>query len=323
MPLTNSQYESILRGYEEKQHRNHRLLTARREEVFQAIPEYLSLHQSVAELSAARGRLLLTDDTASIGTLKEQLQAIALQKEQLLIQHGFSKDYLEPIYSCPQCKDTGHIEGKKCKCFKQQMISLLYEQSNIRETLERENFSTLSYDYYEGESLVQFEKAVTICKNMVKDFDTDYVNLLLFGTVGTGKSFLSGCVAKELIETGHSVIYFSATALFETLARYSFDTKSKDSLYKTHEDLYNCDLVIIDDLGTELTNQFVASQLFSLLNERHIRQKATIISTNLTLEEIRERYSDRVFSRLVSHYNVCKLSGKDIRMQKKLMSNRK
>lgn len=323
MPLTNSQYESILRGYEEKQHKNHRLLEARKEEVYHKIPEYLALHQSVAEISAEYGRLLLSNEASSTETLKEQLHNITLQKEELLSRHGFPKNYLEPIYDCPLCKDTGHINGNKCKCFRQQMVSLLYEQSNIQETLAKENFSTLSYEYYEKEALTQFQKAVDICKNIVKNFDTDYENLLLFGTVGTGKSFLSGCIAKELIETGHSVIYFSAAGLFDILARYSFDTKSKESLYKTHEDLYNCDLMIIDDLGTELTNHFVSSQLFSLLNERHIRQKATVISTNLTLEEIRERYSDRVFSRLVSHYNVCKLSGKDIRMQKKLMSNRK
>lgn len=324
MPLTNSQYESILRRYEEKQHKNQRLLSARKEEVFQTIPEFLSLHQSVAETSAAYGKLLLSDETASLEPLKEKLHKIALQKEELLLQYGFPKDYLEPIYDCPVCKDTGYVDGTKCKCLKQQIVSLLYEQSNIQNILEKENFSTLSYEFYEGESLVQFQKAVDFCKKMIENFDIEYNNLLLFGTVGTGKSFLSGCVAKEIIEKGHSVIYFSATTLFDLLARESFHTKSKDTLYKTHEDLYNCDLMIIDDLGIELTNQFVSSQLFSLLNERHIRRKSTIISTNLTIDDLRERYSDRVLSRLIIHYNSFKLSAKmDIRMQKKLMSNRK
>lgn len=127
---------------------------------------------------------------------------------------------------------------------------------------------------------------------------------------------MSGCIASELLQTGHSVIYFSASGLFDTLARYAFDSRAKEALSGFYEDLYNCDLLIIDDLGTEMTNTFVASQLFSCLNERHLRKNATIISTNLSLEELRDRYSDRVFSRITSHYDLCKLTGPDIRMCK-------
>ena len=157
----------------------------------------------------------------------------------------------------------------------------------------------------------------------MKNFNSDYHNLFFYGTVGTGKSFLSGCVAKELIESGHSVIYFSATGLFDLLSKNSFDYKNREELRETYADLYQCDLLIIDDLGTELTNQFVTSQLFALLNERHMGKKATIISTNLSLEELRNRYSERIFSRITSHYEICKLSGQDIRMYKKRLMNRK
>ena len=121
---------------------------------------------------------------------------------------------------------------------------------------------------------------------------------------------MSGCIASELLQSGHSVIYFSASGLFDTLARYTFDARAKEALSGFYEDIYNCDLLIIDDLGTEMTNTFVASQLFSCLNERH-----------LSLEELRDRYSDRVFSRITSHYDLCKLTGPDIRMYKKRMQN--
>jgi DNA replication protein DnaC len=164
---------------------------------------------------------------------------------------------------------------------------------------------------------------VQTCRNFVRNFNSDYHNLFFYGTVGTGKSFLSGCVAKELIESGHSVIYFSATALFDLLSKNSFDHKNREDMRDAYADLYQCDLLIIDDLGTELTNQFVTSQLFALLNERHMGKKATIISTNLSLEELRNRYSDRIFSRITSNYEICKLSGQDIRMYKKRMLNRK
>ncbi len=237
---------------------------------------------------------------------------------------GLSGDYLDPVYECSDCKDTGFLaEGGKCHCFKQAVIDLLYEQSGIRKMLESENFNSLSYEYYAGEDLSRFKNTVITCRNFIRNFNSDYHNLFFYGTVGTGKSFLSGCVAKELLESGYSVIYFSASELFDLLSRYKFDYKSFHELHAEHEDLFGCDLLIIDDLGTEYTNNLVNSELFSLINERHLQQKATVISTNLSLEDFRNRYSDRIFSRITSNYEICKLTGPDIRMYKKRMENRK
>ncbi len=194
----------------------------------------------------------------------------------------------------------------------------LYEQSNIQDMISRENFSTLSYSYYQGEDLERFTRAVKICKDFVQNFIQDYQNLFFYGTVGTGKSFLSGCVAEQLLSQRHSVIYFSAASLFDTLAKYAFQSKEKEALSGFYQDLYNCELLIIDDLGTEVTNAFVTSQLFSCLNERNLRKHSTIISTNLSLEELRDRYSDRIFSRITSNYTLCKLTGPDIRLSRKI-----
>lgn len=323
MPLTNSQYESIIRSYEIKQNENQRILTARKAEIYQAIPEYEAIDMEISRFSVAQGRKLLLGDSGAVAALHDGLKDLSRRKASLLKEHGYPADYLSPVYSCPDCQDTGYISGEKCHCFKQQIITLLYEQSNIQEFLNSENFSTLSYAYYEGDDLTRFKNAVLTCRNFINNFNSDYHNLFFYGTVGTGKSFLSCCVAKELMDRGHSVLYFSSVSLFETLAKNSFDYKSKEELYNMFEDLYNCDLVIIDDLGTELTNNFVTTQFFSCLNERHMRKKATVISTNLTLEELRNRYSDRIFSRITSNYEVCKLTGPDIRMLKKRMLNRK
>ena len=269
---------------------------------------------------------MLEGDDDALDVLHRQLTEIATRQKQLLIQNGFPADYLDPDYDCPDCRDTGYIlteDGmrRKCHCFRQQEISILYAQSNIQEQIARENFSSLSYDYYQGEDLRRFETAVQICKKFVQSFKKDYRNLFFYGTVGTGKSFLSGCIAQELLQQGHSVIYFSAPGLFDTLARYSFDAKSKEALHDLYEDFYNCDLLIIDDLGTEITNSFVTSQLFSCLNERYLRGRATLISTNLSLEELRDRYSDRIFSRITSSFTLCKLTGSDIRILKKRMAS--
>lgn len=317
MALTKAQYDTIKRSYEDKQTHNMRLLMQRRQQVYAQLPEYQELETSVGASSVACARLLLEGDDAALDDLKRRLAQNASRRRALLAQAGYPEDYLEPFYDCPDCQDTGYIGGEKCHCFRQQEITLLYEQSGIQEILARENFDTLSTAYYEGEDLQRFENAALISHKFVDNFKKDYQNLLFYGTVGTGKSFLSGCIARELLSQGLAVIYFSANGLFENLARYSFDAKSKETLYNFCKDIYNSDLVIIDDLGTEVTNNFVTSQLFSLLNERHLRQKATIISTNLNLEEIRDRYSDRIFSRITSNYTLCKLTGPDIRMYRR------
>ena len=322
MALSNQQYESIMRRYEQTRDANRHLLEQRREHVYRQIPAYRELEDTLGSISLERARQLLDGDDTALSALHEQLAEISRQKKSLLAGAGLPQDYLEPVYTCADCRDTGYVDTEdyrrnKCHCLRQQEISILYAQSNIQDIISKENFSSLSYEYYQGEDLERFQGAVKICHEFVRNFGQDYRNLFFYGTVGTGKSFLSGCVARELLTQGRSVIYFSSTSLFDHLARCTFDKNDKESLYNFCEDLYNCELLIVDDLGTEVTNSFVASQLFSCLNERHLRRKATIISTNLSLEELRDRYSDRVFSRITSNYTICKLTGPDIRMCRK------
>ncbi len=326
MALNKTQYESIIKRYEQTRDYNRHLLEERRQLIYSSLPGYRDLDNSAADVSARLARAVIDGEEGAMEQVRSALREISARKREMLQSFGYPKDYLDPIYSCPDCHDSGFFPDAdglkmKCRCFRSQEIALLYDQSNIREMVASENFSTLSYTYYGGEDLARFEKAVNICKDFVQNFEHDYHNLFFYGTVGTGKSFLSGCVACELLRKGCSVIYFSASRLFETLAHYSFDHNAKEALYDFYDDLYNCDLVIIDDLGTELTNAFVSSQLFACLNERHLRKHATIISTNLSLEELRDRYSDRVFSRITSNYELCKLTGPDIRMLKKRSAN--
>lgn len=323
MALTNTQYDTIIKSYDAKQDKNRRLLEERTSYVYSHVKGYRELDDSISSASVAQGKKLLEGDEDALNELKDIIRKLSAAKKELLLHAGLPENYLEPVYDCPDCQDTGYLNGVKCHCFRQAVITMLYEQSGIRQTLENENFSVLSYDYYEGEDLTRFKNTVVTCRNFINNFNSDYHNLFFYGTVGTGKSFLSGCVAKELIESGHSVIYFSASGLFDTLSRLKFDHKNADGLHNEYEDLFQCDLLIIDDLGTEYTNNLVNSELFSLINDRHLGQKATIISTNLSLEDFRNRYSDRIFSRITSNYEICKLTGPDIRMRKKRLQNRK
>jgi len=318
--LSNAQYDEIMRQYEKRRDESRFQTEKRLAFVYENIPGYKEIDTDIATISVAQVKKYLNGDEDAIISSKILLSEKTKTKEELLANAGLSKNYLEPVFQCSSCNDTGYVELKKCQCLRQTIIDLLYEQSGIKEMLKSENFSQLDYSYYQGEDLSRFSKAVEKCKHFCTNFG--YQNFFFYGTVGTGKSFLSGCIAKELIDKGYSVIYFTATELFATLSRFSFDYKTKDELHILREDLTTCDLLIIDDLGTELPNNFTKSQLFTCLNTRHLNQKATIISTNLSLEELSNLYSERIFSRITSNYELLYLSGADIRMIKKLKANK-
>ena len=153
------------------------------------------------------------------------------------------------------------------------------------------------------------------CRDFIENFDKNFSNLYFYGDTGIGKTFLSNCVAKELMDRGYSVIYFTAFQLFDILSKGIF--RREEEAIAAHQNIFNCDLLIIDDLGTELTNSFTTSQLFLCLNERILRKKSTIISTNLGMNQLADIYSERVLSRISSNYTLIKLFGADIRILKR------
>lgn len=326
MALSNAQYDEIMRGYQNRQLHNRRLTQSRIEKAFSAIPELKTINENIASLSVEAARKKLDDDTLSYNLLKKKIEDLKNEKAALITSAGFSADYFDPIYTCKACKDTGYINGEKCACFKQAVINVVYSQSNIKDILNRENFSTFSYDYYSDEeinpttglsALDTAERAVAECKRFIDDFDNKPKNLFFYGDTGVGKTFLSNCVAKELLEKGYSVIYFTAFQLFDILSKGVF-SKDADAI-AAHQNIFDCDLLIIDDLGTEFSNSFTSSQLFLCVNERILRQKSTIISTNLNMNNMVELYSERTLSRISSNYSIIKLFGDDIRIKKRQM----
>ena len=317
MSLGNTQMQAILKEYDKTREKNRNILSRRMAQVESKAPAYFDCHRQIISLCMQRANSALfpeTADSSSDSDYQKSLAALRAAKEQALLNAGFPADYLEPIYDCPVCRDTGYTETAQCDCLKQRIIRTLYSQSGIEHMLQTNNFSTLSYEYYEGADLEAFKNAVQTCKDMVQNFSQVKTNLLFYGTVGCGKSFLSGCVAKALIDQGISVVYFSATQLFDILYQ--------NTLYNGLEDLYNYELVIVDDLGAEMTNSFVTTALFSFQNERILREKATISSTNLNLSDLKERYSDRIVSRIIQNFKLCKLSGPDIRILKRLSTRK-
>lgn len=324
MSLTNSQYDEIMRGYEARQLVNKHKQSERLEKLYALEPRIKEIDDSISTYSVACAKKLIDGDNTALAKLRQDIASFKKEKEQLLLSQGYPADYLSPIYTCPDCKDTGYIDGEKCHCLKQAIIDTIYTQSNVKNILERENFSVFSYDYYSDTqkdpktgltSLETAKRAVAECERFIADFGTTSQNLLFYGNTGVGKTFFTNCIAKELLEKSYSVIYFTAFQLFDILSKGVFE-KDADAI-AAHQNIFDCDLLIIDDLGTELSNAFTVSQLFLCVNERILREKSTIISTNLNLVELRDLYSERTFSRISNNYNIIKLFGDDIRIQKR------
>ena len=174
MALTVSQYNSILRQYEEHQTRNRHLHDQRLHHIYETVPGYQALDEAVASTSVAKGKRMLAGDTNALAQLKDQLKDLAQKRASLLLENGYPTDFLDPIYDCPDCQDTGYVNGQKCHCFRQAEIALLYEQSNLKRMLEKENFGTLSYSFFQGDELTSYRQAVEKCKNFCTNFKTSY-----------------------------------------------------------------------------------------------------------------------------------------------------
>lgn len=327
MAINNSQYDAIFRNYAQKQVHNRDIVDKRRKTVYNLIPELENIHNSISLLSVRQARKLLNGDENALNELKIEIKKLTDRKTDLLLSAGFSVDYLEPVYDCPDCKDTGYIGNQKCHCFQKAIIELLYSQSNLQDILKRENFDAFSLSYYSDNhidpvtgrsSLATAKNAYLVAKEFVDTFGKQFRNLFLYGDTGVGKTFLSNCIAKELIDKAFSVIYMTSFELFDTIAKSKFEKDAAAEMMCEH--IYDCDLLIIDDLGTELANSFTVSQLFLCLNERLLKRKSTIISSNLSLDSIVDIYSERTFSRITSNYTMLKLTGDDIRIKKKLMN---
>ncbi|PKM95277.1 MAG: DNA replication protein DnaC [Firmicutes bacterium HGW-Firmicutes-1] len=327
MPLSSSQFKSILREYDYKRTKNAQTLRDRHIEIKEKISKIEVLDAKIATRGIDASKLIIKEPQnrdLHLQTLKTELQVLKEEKQNLLEKYGYNKFYLDPIYDCEICKDTGYVESKKCLCLKQSLVDIAYEQSNLKDILLKENFSTFSFDYYSSDKLqgvgtspLENMKGVYHrCKKFVESFDQEFSNLILFGQTGLGKTFLCNCIAKELLDSSYTVLYLSAFKLFKLLETYRFKNDDQEISFDDIDDIYTCDLLIIDDLGSEVINSFTSSELFSCLNTRLLTKKPTVISTNLHPSGLSKYYSDRIVSRILGDFAALQLIGDDIRLQK-------
>ena len=294
MGISNAQYMDIMYQYDQIRLKNHHLSEQRYTEVCDKIPEIQQIQEELVKLSADYARLQLlgigdnTQQSQDYLTRKKELQE---KKSQLLTRNGYPADYLAPIYNCKSCKDTGYIGSTPCNCLKQRKIALLYENSNLMEVLKTENFDTFSEAYYDDTEInanlsltprQNIIKIKEICLDYTRHFDETYNNIIFYGPTGVGKTFMTHCIAKALLDTSHTVIYLTALQLFDILEKNKFGKNDMPEYSGQVSYILESELLIIDDLGTELANSFTSSQLYYLIEERHLNRKSVIISTNLS-----------------------------------------
>ena len=321
-------YRRILRHYDFLRTQVQREAEERRQALYQRIPRLEEIDQELRLLGVETAKQALRapkEAEQTLQTLRQNQQRLKAEKEALYRQHQIPLDYCAPRYHCLKCQDTGFVDGVACSCFSRALVEEAYASSNLSQVLGEENFDHFSLDYYSpdpypGEACSPREninRILAVCLRFTKNFGKETNHLLLYGSPGLGKTFLCSAMAKELLDRGIPVFYATAPALFLQLEKEQFREEAETEPEGFFAQLLAVELLIIDDLGTEFFTSFTASRLFALLNTRLLWGKSTIISTNLSLADLAERYTDRVASRLMGNFTALKFYGDDIRLLKK------
>lgn len=328
-------YKKVERDFSVK--RQHAQSDARRfkKNVYDDNPKLAEIEDKINKISikSIKSRIFSDDLSRQIeqDKLTSQLERLNKQFEEQLSLIGLSRKDFEPKYECQKCNDTGFVGNKMCSCFNQQLINESFKQSNMLKVKD-ENFSTFDFGYYSSSNDKEkygIEKSplenIDAIRKLAYNFshsleDPAQKNLLFTGSTGLGKTFLANCVASETIKQGKSVIYQTAPILLDKMVDYKFKFNKTDSEKEEYDKIFDVDLLIIDDLGTEAMNSAKFSELFNILNTRLLKNKKILISTNLTPQEIKREYEERIFSRFVGDFIICRFVGEDIRLLKKKLT---
>ena len=330
MALTREQYNRIMRVYDERRMQADAELEKRKAEVYAAVPAIDECSRQIANNALKETRALLSGDRGQAGTIHQETLRLIDEKRELLLSHGYDADYLEPRYQCSICRDTGYVGSEKCSCLKKLESEVIYLSSGLPAILNKENFDTFDLDVFDDEAkirellpnLVITQRAYMeeIVLPKVQSFMSSFFgrcegNLLMTGPSGTGKTFLSNCIAREAIERCKSIVYESAAEMFERFSKDSFQRSEDEALSGRIREIYDCELLIIDDLGTELASAFTNSRLFMLLSHRLKTGSSTIISSNLSMNQMSQIYGERIVSRLMESFVLIPFYGSDLRLR--------
>ncbi len=316
-----SAYVLASRELEDIRLANQAEMSRRHMEVCTKIPQFAEVETQLMK-NGTRLLSCILDKSNCFEDVKESIKELQKKKSELLVANGFDEGYTDDIYTCTKCRDTGFVEGRRCECLKNLIAEHIGENSNLTEFMREQTFEKfdMSLFFSQGSDQRVLKVMQTVCDTALtfaESFDISHDNLLLMGNAGTGKTFVSSCVANRALERGKTVYYQTAFRLFEIFeaAKFGKDDGDAAAIVKY---VYDVDLLIIDDLGTEFVTQFTAAALFDIINARITAGRSTIISTNLSFETLSEMYSQRIASRFVGEYKILQTLGEDIRKIKRL-----
>ncbi|HOM03583.1 MAG TPA: ATP-binding protein [Acetivibrio sp.] len=330
----------IINEYEARQQAASYRQLLKREEVYKKIPRIAEIDNQIQLIGVKYNKSILLGIEPSdkaVSELLEKIECLKKEKKQLLANHSYPENYLELEFQCQQCKDTGFVETKtgteKCSCYRQQYINHLFKQSNIK-VLDVENFSAFNENFYPDEiNEKKYGIRISPRENILKirqraqafidNIDNPQnKNLFFSGPTGVGKTFMINCIAAELLKKGRTVLYQTAQSLFKVINDYRLSALKDDEFEDTaYSDIFNVELLIIDDLGTESPTATRYAELLNILNTRHENNLSapckTIIATNLGINLLNEYYDERIVSRIIGGFDLFRFAGNDIRVLKK------
>lgn len=325
--------KSLLIAYENKRNKKIEEAELKKENLYKEYPKFTEIDDKLSSLSIQASKNLINSNNFEyLDALRKEIEKLKKEKHDLLVKVTGDEKYLQPVFDCALCNDTGYVSTnyntQMCNCLRQQLLNIEYNKSNIS-NLENHNFENFLSTYYSDK--VDKEKynadisprgnieiIKKISQNFINNFENpEEKNLLFTGNTGLGKTFLSECIANELLKKGKNILYQTAPVMLDRIINYRFG-KEDSSIY---ESILNVDLLIIDDLGTECMNNMKFTELFNVINTRLLNQNnkitKTIISTNLNIQELFKNYDERIVSRLIGNYNICRFFGDDIRLIKR------
>ena len=330
MPYDGKILSRAMARFDEDKQRRARQFRERQQQLFAREPELADIDRRLrGTMSQIITRALQRgqDPVPAIHAIRDENLALQRRRGEILTALGCPADYLEEKPRCARCGDAGFLpDGSMCACLRSYYAREQIAELSHMLDIGSQSFDTFRLDYYSTDRgglprspREAAQRNLEICQSFARDFRPGKQNLLLFGAPGLGKTFLSACIARTVSEEGFSVVYDTAGNIFAQFELKKFQRDAQDAQEAKDETrrYLNCDLLILDDLGSELTTQFTQTALYELVNTRLVAGRNTVISSNLTMEEVARRYSPQIASRLEGEYHVLHFFGDDIRLLKK------
>lgn len=326
--MNHDMLKKVLIQYDQKRERAEREYYNKKLQLYARIPELKEIDKEISLTGVLISKALINDPNSyeeKLAEIHEKMNKLKSKRAILLTDNNVAHDFSEIKYDCVACNDTGYLSsGKRCNCLQQALTNYTFEMSNINALLEKENFNTFdvnifSTDKYKDEKLTPRQnimEIISIVEEFIRDFpNQNGDNLLFYGSTGLGKTFMCNCIAKDLLDRRQIVLYQTAFKMLDIIRNYKFTNSYDEKNTLQYNLIFEADLLIIDDLGTEVPNSFTVGELYNIINSRLIANKKTIISTNLSPSELSDIYTTRVFSRILKHYRKLNFYGSDLRRQ--------